>query len=93
MTEIPRITDPMGRHWQQPPHHRVLVDDTHALLERRDFEQLLEYSGSIPDGKYVGKMWCCRIRETWLLCWYGKCDDPTMLAINRREILIADVAA
>lgn len=88
---IPVITDPMGRHWQQPPHERVLVDETHAIVAKRDFDELLDYSNTIPDGKYVGKMWRREhARGKWLLCWYGPHVDPKSLSINYRELLVLE---
>ena len=51
------MTDPMGRHWRQPPRERILIDDTHALMDLATFEQLSEYSCTIPTGVYPGKMW------------------------------------
>lgn len=55
--QIPPMIHPLGRHWQQPPRHHITVDDRHALMDRRAFEQLAEYSTSVPSGVYDGKMW------------------------------------
>jgi hypothetical protein len=92
MTEhtIPAITDPLGRHWQQPLRDRVLVDETHALLEKQDFEQLLDYSRSRPTGVYVGKMWRCFFREGWFLCWYGAGDKPGTCRAHFRQLLVLE---
>lgn len=57
MTVIPPMTDPHGRHWNQPKREAILVDDHHALMTHATFEELLEYSGTIPTGCYEGKMW------------------------------------
>jgi hypothetical protein len=89
LQSIPPMTDPLSRHWQQPARERVLVDDTHALISAADFEKLLEYTASIPSGKYPGKMWRRREGDVWLLCWYSECDDPQLLAINSRKVLVA----
>lgn len=88
---VPAITDPMGRHWQQPKRENVLVDATHACCTRRDFEALLEYSSTIPDGKYVGKMWKRHEPPRWLLCWYSP-GEPGFLKINARELIVVDEA-
>lgn len=97
---IPPITDPMGRHWQQPPRERVLVDDTHAVMSAADFKQLLEYSTTYPGGVYPGKMWRGEIADwntgrpvwtgRWMLRWFGIVPGkPTVCSNNQREILIA----
>lgn len=69
--EIPQITDPLGRYWEQPSRDGILVDDKHALMDYRTFEKLLDYSSSQPTGVYPGKMWRSRRRDGWVLCWYG----------------------
>jgi hypothetical protein len=90
MTVIPPITDPMGRHWPQPPLSRVLVDDTYAVMSQADFDSTLEYSNTLPDGKYPGKMWRRNCGHgLWKLVWYSKSEDPEFLSINYRELLVA----
>lgn len=91
MTEIPPITDPLGRHWDQPPVGDILVDDTHALMTEQTAKQLHEYSTSLPTGTYTGKMWKRRIPwqgepAKWFLCWYGAIEGKEIL-IHNREIL------
>ena len=91
MTEIPAMTHPLSRYWDQPARDRVLVDDEHAVIARADFEKLAEYSTTYPDGKYVGKMWRRRSGpDDWLLCWYGEADEPDMLTINFRKLLVCE---
>ena len=95
---IPEMTDPMGKYWDQPSRRLIEVDTTHALMSQRTFEQLCNYSGSIPSGVYVGKMWRrhdglfdsrCPVEERrWMLCWYGPDKDPKLCSIHRRLILI-----
>ena len=99
---IPAITDPLGRHWDQPDPGRILVDDTHALMAPATFQQLREYSTTVPTGVYDGKMWRRQalvrgpdgwsVRpqtpEQWFLCWYGPSVDPTKCAVYAREILL-----
>lgn len=46
----------------------ILVDDKHAIMDRADFDGLLEYSCSIPTGVVIGKRW--KRREPYRL------DDP-----------------
>ena len=98
-TTIPPITDPMGRHWEQPPAHSILLDDTHAVMTEQTFCQLAEYSGSTPSGVYPGKMWrrhdglfdrrCKPEDRRWLLCWFGEVpDNPKVCSNNFRVILV-----
>jgi len=100
--EIPKMTHPLGKHWDQPSSERIVLDDTHALMERSTFEELGEYSSSIPTGVYEGKMWKRHdgifdqrfIKQggspVWLLVWFGPSSDPNKCSINSREILILD---
>jgi hypothetical protein len=102
---IPPITDPMGKHWRQPPRDSITLDETHALMSRATFEQLAEYSGTFPTGVYEGKMWkrhdglfdqAFRARggkPEWLLVWFGYCDEPKMVSNNFRKILIVEEGA
>ena len=71
MIEIPAMTNPLGRYTRQPQKENILLDDTHALMTRKDFEQLMNYSTSYPTGVYPGKMWRRQRGTGWLLCWYG----------------------
>lgn len=88
MNQIPEITHPLGRHWRQPPVSRILIDDTHAVMERPTLEALMEYSSSTPSGVYDGKMWKCRTVTGWLLVWYGPSCDPNKCSINKRQVLL-----
>lgn len=97
---IPDMTDPMGRHWRQPPRERIEVDATHALMTEATFKSLAEYSGTIPTGVYPGKMWRRHDgifdrnakRHPWYLCWYGEEKDGKC-EIVFREVLLADSQA
>lgn len=95
---IPPITDPMGKHWKQPPTGSIGVTDTQAHMSRATFDQLAEYSASNPTGVYDGKMWrrhdgafdrkCPPENRKWLLCWYGPATEPKMCTIHQREIVL-----
>ena len=99
---IPLITDPMGRGWSQPDRREIVIDDTSALMTRRVFNQLHEYSASFPSGVYPGKMWKrhdggfdrqFRARggkPTWKLVWFGNHPDPKLVSNNFRAILIIE---
>lgn len=94
---IPSITDPLGRHWQQPPRESIALDDTHALMTAQTFDQFSEYSSTFPSGVYPGKMWrrhdglhdakCPPERRRWLLCWYGD-DVGGQCPVYFREVLL-----
>lgn len=100
--EIPPITDPLGRNWQQPDRSEILIDDTHALMSRQTFQTLKEYSATFPTGVYEGKMWKRHDgaldhgflarggKPVWLLVWFGLSDNPDTVSNNFREILILD---
>lgn len=80
--KIPPITDPMGRHWQQPDPARIAFTKDCAIMSQSSFRQLAEYSTTIPTGRYVGKMWKAERRVAdgkteWLLCWFRDNDDVT----------------
>ncbi len=85
---IPPMTHPLGRYWDQPPRDRVLVDDQHALLSPQDFQELGEYSTSLPSGVYPGKMWKRREPGVWYLGWFGETANPELCSVNFREIIL-----
>ncbi len=99
---IPPITHELGRHWKQPPTSEILIDDTHALMTRKTFEKLAEYSASKPTGVYEGKMWRRHDgsfdreflarggKPVWLLCWYGESELRDFVSNNSRIILLSD---
>lgn len=62
---IPPITDPLGKHWQQPHRRFIELDNTHALMSEQTFKGLKEYSTSIPTGRYEGKMWKGFTKAEW----------------------------
>lgn len=88
---IPPIEHPLGRHWSQPDPSTILVDDTHAVMTRQQFDELAEYSRSMPSGVYPGKMWKCITRDDVpYLCWYGIVEGrPDLCSNNSRQILLA----
>ena len=81
---IPPMTDPLGRHWDQPSRNQIVVTDSLCTMSRTTFLQLGEYSCSVPTGVYVGKMWRCRCRDGWLLRWYDREDGDQMEIASRR---------
>ena len=78
---IPPITDPLGKHWQQPHRRFIELDDTHALMSEQTFKGLKEYSTSIPTGRYESKMWKGFIKGEWYLVWLAP-DTIMNLSLN-----------
>ena len=96
---IPKITEPLGKYWEQPDPSTILLDTTHALMTEANFKDLHEYSSTIPTGVYPGKMWkrydgvhdprCKREDRQWLLMWYDEIpNQPDRCSINHRKILL-----
>lgn len=97
---IPPVTDPMGRNWDQPDRKAILVDETHAIMTQRTFDQLKEYSATFPNGVYPGKMWKRHDgafdleflrkggKPEWMLVWYGNLPNSKFVSNNFRKILI-----
>ncbi len=98
---IPPIMDPLGRHWDQPKTSEILIDDTHAIMTRRTFDSLKEYSCTNPTGVYPGKMWkrhdgvfdyeflASGGKPVWQLRWYGESEKgPEWCSNHSRDILI-----
>lgn len=89
ISQIPPITDPLGKHWRQPPASEIAIDDEVAMMTAKTFEALAEYSCTIPSGKYAGKMWKLFTGKAWYLRWYeGDPQDPSYLLIPNRLIVI-----
>jgi hypothetical protein len=94
----PRLDSPYGPNvWQQPARESILIDDVHAVMSRHTFEQLAEYSASIPSGAHPGKLWRRangkhdpnhKGEPIWLLCWYGPLADLSKVSINYRTVLL-----
>lgn len=86
---VPDITNPLGRHWEQPSRANILIDGDYAVMTERTLLSLYEYSTSCPSGVYEGKMWrALGVENTWFLRWYGYSEDENRCSINTREVLI-----
>ena len=83
---IPPMNSPLCRGWFQPNVQDILVDDTHALMEEKDFNELKDYSLSHPSGVYEGKMWKSNLSGTWYLMWYGF-SEGGFCSNNHRKII------
>lgn len=91
MNQIPPMTDPLGKHWNQPDQDSILIDDFHAVMDQRSFDTLSNYSSTIPSGVYDGKMWkCLSAKDGWLLGWYGPGKKENTCSINYRMILVLE---
>lgn len=92
---IPPMTHPYGMCWQQPPTYLILIDDTHAVMSRLDFEILMDYTCSRPSALYNGKMWKAQYENEgalkWFLCYcFNENEKTNEIDIAYREILIID---
>jgi hypothetical protein len=97
---IPPITDPMGKHWEQPDPSRFVITDERVVMSRSDFDKLHDYSHSQPTGTYPGKCWKRGGYEkgnpvpvVWWLCWFGaqfEDNGEKFVSNHYREIVITD---
>lgn len=71
----------------------ILVDDKTAVMEPRDFEDLFEYSTSIPTGTTIGKRWKARRIDGWVMGEYEELDQteyPGEVLIRWRVLEVVD---
>lgn len=82
---LPRMTNPLGKHWRQPAglRDRVQVFETHATIPESDWRALPRYESTLPSGTYTGKVWRC---GPWL-CWYGR-EYANTIRIGRARALV-----
>lgn len=90
---IPPITDPLGRGWEQPDTKEILVDDDYAVMSKKAFDELKDYTASQPTTLYNGKMWKIRVRSKdsplWVLRYCCNEDkEKNLIDIAARKILI-----
>lgn len=71
-----------------PKSGLCVVTDDAAVMDVEYFDQLLEYSASIPTGMFIGKRWKCRSYEGnwWYLREYFPSDEPNTVTIRTRRI-------
>lgn len=89
---IPPMDDTRSSFWQQPSRTEILVTGDHAAMTQAAFDQLSEYSRSMPSGVYPGKMWKLFTEDnTPYLCWYGiVADNPDVCSNNYRKVVLYD---
>lgn len=93
---IPEITDPMGRHWEQPSRQEIAISSLKARMSAATMKKLPDYSCSQPSGVYPGKMWRSSnvyYKELdapviWWLRWFGEHEDPALCSNHSREIVL-----
>lgn len=88
LREIPPMTHPLSRHWDQPKREDILIDDHHAVMSQETFDQLHRYDGTYPTGAYEGKMWARQNNGVTWLVWYDVSKDPEKVSIQHAQILI-----
>ncbi len=66
----------------------IEVDDVGAYMTLREFDDLLDYSRSMPTGTTNGKRWKREQAGGWLMGEYCEVDDPNKVGVKWREIFI-----
>ena len=83
-----------------PKRGICIVDDETAIMDRVYFEEMAEYSCSMPTGVFLGKRW--KRDDTaynhlrgkppepphWVMGEYVKSDDLKMAATKWREVIV-----
>jgi hypothetical protein len=70
---------------------QALYDDTHAVLSPDSFGRLNVRQWGLPTGRWPGKCWRTEDEQgAWWLYSLESSEDPDMLCIRRREILLVD---
>lgn len=88
---IPKITNPLGFHWNQPDAENFIINDEYAIMTQKDFDKLKKYDSSYPSGVYEGKMWSRTNGNISRLVWYSAHPtDKDKCNINFRIIAIID---
>lgn len=87
---VPPITDRRGNAWKQPNPKEFAFDEhnDYVLMTFKQFEQLREFSETIPTSIYSGKMWRgSDDGQTWFLHWW---DESQRTKHHLREIILVD---
>lgn len=90
MNEIPEMTNPLGKAWEQPKRENIRLDDENAYIRKADFDLLKQYDTSNPSGVYAGKMWKRSVGgDNYILCWWVDVPDKEgYCKVNYRKILL-----
>jgi len=83
--KIPRMDDPLGKHWRQPANlrDRVGIYWNHVTISERDWFALSNYETANPSGVYPGKVW----RRGKYLRWYGPDRDNKCRLVTFRALV------
>lgn len=95
---IPPMMHPSSKYWEQPALSEIKIDAQRAYMSRATFDELAEYSTSVPSGVYEGKMWKARILLLlpsneltpvlrWHLRWYGYSKSGTGYVSNHQRVI------
>lgn len=88
-SEIERESAAMRPYYTTATDLGIVLEPERALLSRQAFDLLLEYSLTLPTGKYLGKVWKRKKSEDeWVLGEYVADPDPKMVGIVWREIVL-----
>lgn len=96
MNSIPPVTDELGKCWTQPDREQIDFSDGAAKISRDAFQQLMDYSYSIPSALYPGKMWKSYHFgvKLWFLSWVEQCANmPENIMVCHRVISLTDDVA
>lgn len=85
---IPPMTHPLSKHWKQPSSADFQFDDTHVMMSETAFQDLAEYSRTVPTGTYAGKMWKAYTGDgDWVLRWYTDSGKLDYFDVHQRLII------
>ncbi len=88
---IPDCINPLSSYWDQPKNTDIEIDSIYAMMSQESFDELKNYSTSVPTGVYAGKMWKSqdRISKVWYLRWWTEYpSDPSQCIWDQRVIII-----
>jgi hypothetical protein len=60
-----------------------------VYVTRREFNDLLEYSHTLPTGTTIGKTWKRKNGTDWYMGEYVPDDDPKMIGIVWTKIVVS----
>lgn len=69
----------------------MLTDDKSVILTQKEFDDLPEYTISLPTGTFIGKQWKRDMewcKRGWVMGEYTNHPDPNLVGIIWRDIFI-----
>jgi hypothetical protein len=93
---IPEMTNPLGKHWEQPDRSQIKFALGKAWVSKEDFAKLKQYDVTNPSGVYEGKMWKSVFHrkgkygmiKSHLLMWYAPSKKEGFCDVKRIELMI-----